>query len=154
LGVQTPPPPKFRSFDKAEPNSQFRGIYTSNNVIRMRVSFICKLSGTPDKGLPPPALRSVCPLSSTEFFSGFGGLGVSILAFGTQDRGFAPDRSRRIFLKIHSMPFFGREVKNVPALGHEKKPSSLRILRNCWPNFIVPSFASRVRCVSADTQCL
>jgi hypothetical protein len=26
-GVQTPPPPKFRSFAKAEPNSQFRGIY-------------------------------------------------------------------------------------------------------------------------------
>jgi hypothetical protein len=25
-GVQTPPPPKFRSFEKAGPNSQFRGI--------------------------------------------------------------------------------------------------------------------------------
>jgi hypothetical protein len=30
-------------------------------------------------------------------FSGFGGLGVCILASGTQDRGFAPDRSCRIF---------------------------------------------------------
>jgi hypothetical protein len=30
-------------------------------------------------------------------FSGFGGLVVSMLASGTQDRGFAPDRSRRIF---------------------------------------------------------
>jgi hypothetical protein len=42
--------------------------------------------------------------------SGFGGLGFSMLAFGTQDRGFAPDRSRRIFPagKIHSMPSFGR----------------------------------------------
>jgi hypothetical protein len=42
------PPPKFRSFDKAEPNSQFRGIYIRNNLIRIWVSFICKLSGTPD----------------------------------------------------------------------------------------------------------
>jgi hypothetical protein len=39
--------PKFRSFAKAEPNSQFRGIY---NVIRIWISFICKLSGTPDYG--------------------------------------------------------------------------------------------------------
>jgi hypothetical protein len=28
---------------------------------------------------------------------GFGGLGVSVLAFGTQVRGFKPDRSRLIF---------------------------------------------------------
>jgi hypothetical protein len=28
---------------------------------------------------------------------GFGGLGVSALAFGTQVRGLKPDRSRRIF---------------------------------------------------------
>jgi hypothetical protein len=46
-------------------------------------------------------------------FSGFGGLGVSTLASGTQDRGFAPDRSRRIIPagKIHSMLSFGGEVK-------------------------------------------
>jgi hypothetical protein len=45
--------------------------------------------------------------------SGFGGLGVSMLASGTQDRGFAPDRSRWIFPagKSHSMPSFGRESK-------------------------------------------
>jgi hypothetical protein len=45
--------------------------------------------------------------------SGFGGLVVSMLASGTQDRGFAPDRSRRIFSgeKILSMPSFGGEVK-------------------------------------------
>jgi hypothetical protein len=46
LGV--PRPPKFRSFEKAEPNSQFRGIYVCNNLIRIWVSLICKLSGTPD----------------------------------------------------------------------------------------------------------
>jgi hypothetical protein len=42
-----------------------------------------------------------------ESLSGFGGLGVCMLASGTQDRGFAPDRSRRIFLagKIHSMQY-------------------------------------------------
>jgi hypothetical protein len=45
--------------------------------------------------------------------TGFGGLVVSMLASGTQDRGFAPGRSRRIFRakKILSMPSFGREVK-------------------------------------------
>jgi hypothetical protein len=47
-GGSNPPPPKFRSFDKAEPNSQFRGKYIRNNLIRIRVSFICKLSVTPD----------------------------------------------------------------------------------------------------------
>jgi hypothetical protein len=46
-GVQ-PPPPKFRGLAKAEPNSQFRGIYIRNNLIRIWVSLICKLSGTPD----------------------------------------------------------------------------------------------------------
>jgi hypothetical protein len=43
---------------------------------------------------------------------GFGGLGVSRLAFDTQVRGFKPDRSRRIFQgeKIPNEPSFGREV--------------------------------------------
>jgi hypothetical protein len=38
---------------------------------------------------------------------------VSMLASGTQDCGFEPGRSRRIFsgVKILSMPSFGREVK-------------------------------------------
>jgi hypothetical protein len=45
--------------------------------------------------------------------SGLGGLVVSMLASGTQDHGFAPSRSRRIFSgeKILSTPSFGREVK-------------------------------------------
>jgi hypothetical protein len=47
-GFNPPPPPKFQSFDKAEPNSHFRGKYIRNNLIRTRVSPICKLSGTPD----------------------------------------------------------------------------------------------------------
>jgi hypothetical protein len=37
---------KFRSFDKAEPNSQLLGKYIRHNPIRIRVSSICKLSGT------------------------------------------------------------------------------------------------------------
>jgi hypothetical protein len=41
-------PPKFRSFSKSKPNSQFRGLYIRNNLIRIWVSFICKSSGTPD----------------------------------------------------------------------------------------------------------
>jgi hypothetical protein len=46
-------------------------------------------------------------------WSGFGGLGVSALAFGTQVHGFKPGQSRRIFQgeKILSAPSFGREVK-------------------------------------------
>jgi hypothetical protein len=40
--------PKFRNFDKAETNFQFRGIYIHNNVIRIRVSYVCKSSGTPE----------------------------------------------------------------------------------------------------------
>jgi hypothetical protein len=47
------------------------------------------------------------------FVLGFGGLVVSMLASGSQDRGFEPGRSRRIFSgeKIHSMLSFGGEVK-------------------------------------------
>jgi hypothetical protein len=45
--------------------------------------------------------------------SGFGGLGVSALAFGTQVRGFKPGRNRWNFQgeKILSAPSFGREIK-------------------------------------------
>jgi hypothetical protein len=37
---------KFLRFDKAEPNSQFHGKYICNNLIRIWVSLICKLSAT------------------------------------------------------------------------------------------------------------
>jgi hypothetical protein len=43
-----PPYPTITSFDKSEPKSPFRGKYIRNNLIRIRVSLICKLSGTPD----------------------------------------------------------------------------------------------------------
>jgi hypothetical protein len=50
-GVQPPPPiPKFWQ-------SQFRGKYISNYLIRIRVSLICKLSGTPDKGATAPRAK-------------------------------------------------------------------------------------------------
>ena len=48
------------------------------------------------------------------YLSGFGGLEGSLLAFGTQFRGFKPSRSRPIFhgeKKSSAHPFFGREVK-------------------------------------------
>jgi hypothetical protein len=48
IGGFYPLPPKFRSFDKAEPNSHFRGKYIRNNLIRIRGSLIRKVSGTPD----------------------------------------------------------------------------------------------------------
>jgi hypothetical protein len=45
--------------------------------------------------------------------SGFSGLGVSVLASGTQVRGFKPGRSRRNYKggKILNTPSFGREVE-------------------------------------------
>jgi hypothetical protein len=39
-GVKTPLPQKFRSIDKTEPNSQFRGIHTHKNIVRIQVSFL------------------------------------------------------------------------------------------------------------------
>jgi hypothetical protein len=51
-GSNPPPSPKFRSFDKAKPNSQFHGRYIRNNPSTSRkfdkVEPDCKLSGTPD----------------------------------------------------------------------------------------------------------
>jgi hypothetical protein len=47
-GVHPPPTPKFRSFEKAEPNSQFRGKYIHYNLIRIRFSLIYILSRTPN----------------------------------------------------------------------------------------------------------
>jgi hypothetical protein len=39
-GVGSTPPTNFRSFDKAEPNSVFRGKYIRNNIIRIQVLHI------------------------------------------------------------------------------------------------------------------
>jgi hypothetical protein len=52
-------------------------------------------------------------LSIKLYVSGFGSLGVSALASGTQVRGFKPGWSRRIFQgeKFLSAPSFGREIK-------------------------------------------
>jgi hypothetical protein len=48
--------------------------------------------------VPNLVLPTVLTLFNLTKISGFGGLGVCMLASGTQDRGFAPDRSRLIFL--------------------------------------------------------
>jgi hypothetical protein len=52
-------------------------------------------------------------ISANVMYSGFSGLVVSMLASGTQDRGFKPGQSRWIFRakKIRSIPSFGGEVK-------------------------------------------
>jgi hypothetical protein len=55
------PPTKFRGFAKAEPISQFHGIYIHNNLIRIWVSFICKLSEPLTRGLLSPDPRSLYP---------------------------------------------------------------------------------------------
>jgi hypothetical protein len=47
-GVGGSNPPKFRSFEKGEPNSQFLGKYIRYSLITIRVSPICKWKGTPD----------------------------------------------------------------------------------------------------------
>jgi hypothetical protein len=53
------------------------------------------------------------PGSSVSIAAGYGLDGPGIESIGTQDRGFVPDRSRRIFPagKIHRMPSFGRGSK-------------------------------------------
>jgi hypothetical protein len=62
-----------------------------------------------DCGTLPAALRRA--------FSGYGGLGVGMLAYGTQVRGFEPGRSRSIFQgeKSPQHAYFQRGSK---AVGH------------------------------------
>ena len=81
--------------------------------------------------------------------SGSGGLEVSVLAFGTQVRGFKPGRSRRIFFGRQNpqRPFFGAVGRK---LGHVKEHKSDvevatfgKILGNFSP--IVPTSAAGVR---------
>jgi len=82
--------------------------------------------------------------------SGFGGLEVIVLAFGTQVRGFKPGRSRRIFRakKILSAPSFGGEVN----LRHVKEPkinvefaTSGKILGNFSPIVLLSAAGFRLR---------
>jgi hypothetical protein len=54
-------PQKFRSFDKGEPNSQFRGKYIRNNLIRIFTNWVEHFT----RRLPPPDPCSLCPVSST-----------------------------------------------------------------------------------------
>jgi hypothetical protein len=60
-----------------------------------------------------------------------------VLASGTQDRGFAPDRSRRIFPagKIHRMPIFRRGSKiTCPMLVTHTTKRSKRSKGQLWYN--------------------
>jgi hypothetical protein len=59
---------------------------------------------------------------------GFGGLVLSMLASGTQDRGFEPGRSRR-----HAFLRRGSKAR-VADLRHVKEPCDLRGSRNRRPN--------------------
>jgi hypothetical protein len=63
---------------------------------------------------------------------GFGGLGVSVLAFSTQDRGFKPGQSRQIFKgkKILSTLSFGGEVK--PSVPCRRFAACKRSLNVAW----------------------
>jgi P pilus assembly chaperone PapD len=71
--------------------------------------------------------------------SGFGGLVVSVLASGTQDRGFEPGRTRLIFRANQSSAFLPSEGKqsrrsHVAHLRHVKEPCDLRGSLNHRPN--------------------
>jgi hypothetical protein len=62
-----------------------------------------------------------------------------MLASGTQDRGFAPDRSRRILSvekKIISMPSFGGEVKHLPQVWGLQKNLVLSWITNLLAKFL------------------
>jgi hypothetical protein len=71
-------------------------------------------------------------IQGTGVSSGFGGLVVSMLASGTQDRGSEPGRSRWTFQgkKIHSLPSFGGEVK--PSVPCRRFAARKRTLRFTW----------------------
>jgi hypothetical protein len=75
-----------------------------------------------------------------QIFSGFYGLGVSMLAFGTQVCGFKLGRSRRIFKgeKILSTPSFRVEVKlSVPCRRFAACKRSLELM---WKSDSRPKF--------------
>ena len=82
------------------------------------------------------------------WISGFGGVEVSVLAFGTRVRGFKPGRSRRIFRakKFLSTPSFGGKVKpSVPCRKFTacKRTQKSPLSANFSP--IVPPSAAGVR---------
>jgi hypothetical protein len=59
LGGSTPPPPQFRSFDKAESNSQFHGKYIRNNLItHFQIEWNPRLGGYRPQ---IPVLSALCP---------------------------------------------------------------------------------------------
>jgi len=72
---------------------------------------------------------------------GFGGLVVSVLASGTQDRGFKPGRIRRIFRAKKSLariPSEGKQsrLSHVADLRHVKDPWKLRGIRGFQAKFV------------------
>jgi hypothetical protein len=75
--------------------------------LRKKKSFSLSWNRTHVSDRPPggPAIILDYP---TPTISGFGGPVVSMLAFGTQDREFAPGRSRRIFQGEKILPSEGK----------------------------------------------
>jgi hypothetical protein len=73
----------------------------------------------------------VCVCVRDTLRSGFGGLVVSMLASGTQDRGFEAGRSLRIFRAKKSTAC---RLSHVADLRHLKDPCDLRGSQNHRPN--------------------
>ena len=75
-------------------------------------------------------------------YSGFDGLGVSVLAFGTQVRGFKPGRSRRIFS-------FGGEVK--PSVPCRRFAACKRSLNVTWKSNSRPNLSDHFSPTKSST---
>jgi hypothetical protein len=58
------PPPKFRSFAKAEPNSQFRGITSATTLSEYEFHSFANWVEPLTRGLLPPDPHFLCPQSS------------------------------------------------------------------------------------------
>jgi hypothetical protein len=89
----------------------------------------------------------------SDLCSGFGGLGVSMLASGTQDRGFKPGRSRRVFsgVIILSMHSFGREVKQfVPCRRFAARDVEVESLRPNYSDISCSKFPPSLTAGSSD----
>jgi hypothetical protein len=90
------------------------------------------------------------PQRARVFLSGFGDLGVSVLAAGTQVRGFKPGRSCRIFKggQILSTPSFGREVK--PWVPCRRFVASKRTLNVLWKSAFRQNYRSLFPPISSN----
>ena len=107
-----------------------QNIYAFSNVIVKFCGVFTCLTCKQQEALPT-CKRMVKPIikyfSPSCHISGFGGLVVSVLTSGTQDRGFKPSQSRQIFWyprsRVQTRPkpsdFSGEKILSAPSFGGE-----------------------------------